>query len=394
MIDKSVYFFFVALASMSFFSPSFINVSDQLYKGAFYFAVFCLFLVTKKKEGSNNRNSEKNFLDKAVLCLIVCQVLSAFSASIFEQQDIFVGLIATLQGMAFVVYFALKKNDLPVNKLERIVKALAVTYILVMAINFLLSVPVFGTGSYDELRGGMRFRLPGIYWVLLYFMKKVNDYKSYAQKKDLLWIVVLFSVIILSLTRQLILFSGIFALLLFIRHSSLPKKLLILSSFIIVSIFLLPQISVISNLINQSGKEIADQEKYDNIRLTAFDYFAFKCPRNFAQILFGIGVPAFGKSSYGAKYEAYCKPRHLFREDVGWAGFYYNYGLIAVVILLIIFMNISTLKLKSEYLYLKYFVVCVGFLSIASAPIQITNEVLTLSTSLYMATLKKTKIIK
>lgn len=378
------------LSSMNFYDPTFLKIDQQVYKFIFYILVIFLFTPLVNSKSSRSSNS---IIDRLLLFLSVCQLLSALSCCIYKGQDLLVSLIAMFQGFAYVCFFSLKRLNIDSYSIEKIIKVLAVTYICLFVINAVSGTSVFGTCDDGVERGMTRYRLKGIYWVILFFLYCINKLKvDPNNSSNIKWVIISSIAILLSLTRQVIFFSFCFGAILYLHNNTIKQKIKMLFLALFVGFFILPSISIVERLVEKSNQEIEAQESYDNIRLVALDYYAFEYPRNMVQVLFGVGVPAFGKSKYGNEQEYVGKELRLFREDLGWIGFYFNYGLVATVILLIVMVYSLFIPLRKEFVYLKYFIAAVLFLSLASAPIQINNQIIVIVTALYLMSLKEAKV--
>ena len=130
----------------------------------------------------------------------------------------------------------------------------------------------------------------------------------------------------------------------------------------------LPQSQVYNSLVEKTESDRDAQQQYDNIRLVAAEYFLAECPRNTSQTLFGHGTPSFGNSSYGKRYENFQASTGIYREDVGYCGFFYDFGLVCTILIIFMFVRSLFVKIPQKYLYLKYFVGAFLILNIASAP--------------------------
>ena len=126
----------------------------------------------------------------------------------------------------------------------------------------------------------------------------------------------------------------------------------------------------------------ANTHKAD-IRVVAF-YYLTLAPRNINQVLFGMGIPSFGKSKYGNSFDYFSQITGIYREDLGYSGFYYNHGLIAL--LLVIFLMISSLMIPvpKHLQYLRYFMVAYILMNIASGQIEGNDNIIPFIYALYM----------
>lgn len=368
---------FIILSSLSFYIPVFIPEITLISKYLLYISVtFFLFYVSKRKAVG------KRLYSKVIIAILLCQLVSAYNAYIFLDQPLIVGIIATFQGFGFIVYLGLVKSKLTLRYAEKVIRLFGILFIIVSIIDRIY--PLFGTWAMDTDRGGVRFRLLGLTWVVLCFLMAINKYlEGVNRKRNRLLAVFCFIAIVAAVTRQVIGVSLLLGGLLIFRRLSLYKKI-VFSSILIFSFFVvLPKISVFQKLTDTTSKQVSANSHKADIRVVAFYYLTFE-PRNVNQILFGMGIPSFGKSKYGNSFEYFSHSTGIYREDLGYSGFYYNHGLIAL--LLVIFLMLSSLRIPipSDLQYLRYFMIAYILMNIASGQIEVNDCIIPFIYALFM----------
>jgi len=368
---------FIILSSLSFYIPVFIPEITLISKYLLYISVtFFLFYVSKRKTVG------KRLYSKVIIAILLCQLVSAYNAYIFLDQPLVVGIIATFQGFGFIVYLGLVKSKLTLRYAEKVIRLFGILFIIVSIIDRIY--PLFGTWAMDTDRGGVRFRLLGLTWVVLCFLMAINKYlEGVNRKRNRLLAVFCFIAIVAAVTRQVIGVSLLLGGLLIFRRLSLYKKI-VFSSILVFSFFVvLPKISVFQKLTDTTTKQVSANNHKADIRVVAFYYLTFE-PRNVNQILFGMGIPSFGKSKYGNSFEYFSHSTGIYREDLGYSGFYYNHGLIAL--LLVIFLMLSSLRISipSDLQYLRYFMIAYILMNIASGQIEVNDCIIPFIYALFM----------
>ena len=368
---------FIILSSLSFYIPVFIPEITLISKYLLYISVtFFLFYVSKRKTVG------KRLYSKVIIAILLCQLVSAYNAYIFLDQPLVVGIIATFQGFGFIVYLGLVKSKLTLRYAEKVIRLFGILFIIVSIIDRIY--PLFGTWAMDTDRGGVRFRLLGLTWVVLCFLMAINKYlEGVNRKRNRLLAVFCFIAIVAAVTRQVIGVSLLLGGLLIFRRLSLYKKI-VFSSILVFSFFVvLPKISVFQKLTDTTTKQVSANSHKADIRVVAFYYLTFE-PRNVNQILFGMGIPSFGKSKYGNSFEYFSHSTGIYREDLGYSGFYYNHGLIAL--LLVIFLMLSSLRIPipSDLQYLRYFMIAYILMNIASGQIEVNDCIIPFIYALFM----------
>ena len=79
----------------------------------------------------------------------------------------------------------------------------------------------------------------------------------------------------------------------------------------------------------------------------------------------------------------------VYREDVGYAGFYFNYGLIPLLLVMTLMVVPLFYKSPPRLLYAKYYLVSVMLLSIASQPITSNSAIITTMVAIYILYVKQ-----
>lgn len=372
-------FFILVLGSMKFYSPNFLPIPDALYK-LFYYSMIIYFAYLSR----NLCYKRNRILHYLILGVIVCQFISAINAYVYKGQDFIISMISTLQYVSFVVFIFLQRTNISLNKIEKLITTFSIIYIVLSIINRLCGYALFGTNEFDLDRGGMRYRLTGLTWVVLCFFMNVNRYSCSRRRMDLYGAIIMFIFIVSSLTRQMIGISLIVGILIYLHNTSWSRKLILIAVIAFTYYFVLPHISLAQKLIDKTEDQIEMNTQTDDIRILAFNYYAFEYPRNTMQKLFGVGIPAFGKSKYGNQFEQDMEISRLYREDVGYAGFYFNFGIIALVLILCAIFYALKLKVNKETIYAKYFLLSILLLSIASNPLTGTNQIVVIVVAFYI----------
>lgn len=357
--------------SLGLFHPTFFALNGQVYKFVTY-ACSILLIV-----GSLRTTEKCNAIFVySVLGISICQILSAFNAYQYFGQSLGVSILATLQGFAYILLIPFMKSKLKTNDLEQIVQVFAVCFIIFSLINRLTPVPLFGKADDSIERGVVRFRVIGVYWAMLLLLMKANAFALSSSRKDLCWALIAMFAIILTLTRQNILVAFLMASLLFFMRVNWKKKTMYIVTVLAVFFVVLPQSQIYNSLVEKTESDREAQDQYDNIRLVAAEYFLEDCPRNTSQTLFGHGTPSFGNSSYGRQYENFQTFTGIYREDVGYCGFFYDFGLVSTILLFLLFVRALFVKIPKRYLYLKYFAGAFLILNIASAPCLVNYNII------------------
>lgn len=351
------------LSSLQCFHPTFLSINSQICKFVTYICAIVLIIVACKTNKSVGK-----FYFYSTLGLFLCQLLSAFNAFIYYHQSLNVSLLANMQGMLYILLVPIIKSKLSVSDMEKLIMSFAFCFITCSLLNRLSPVPLFGSVDDSMDRGAARFRVIGVYWAMFALFAKANSYALCSGKKNLYWVLLSLFAIIMTLTRQNIAVSVIMGGLLFFVKAKMTKKITLIISIVCLFYIVLPHVKVYNSLIEKTIEDREAQSQYDNIRIVAAEYFFVDCPRNMSQLLFGHGTPSFGNSSYGRQYEHFQSVTGIYREDVGYCGFFHDNGLVATIILICLFVGALLYKVPDEFIYLKYYSGAFLILNVASAP--------------------------
>lgn len=382
-------FIVLIFAFIQFYSPQFINIPDTVYKFIKYLTILLMALVVLRNKNAH-LTIERDYVNNLIILVLIGQVLSVYNAYAYKGQPLGTSFISMLQEIGFVSYLLLYRSNITTDRIERVIKLFTMTYIFCAIINMINGESVFGLSEFDSDRGGMRYRLGGLDWLIIYLFMNVNKFVSYRKARYLYLAGFLFIFVILSLTRQVIAITFVVALLMIFHKAKLYQKFFVAILLLLGYIFVLPKMTIVDNLVSYTHDQF--NAKYENIRLVAFEYYTFEYPRNIQQILFGVGVPSFGKSLYGNEIDYTEQNMKVYRSDVGYANFYFDFGIIPLLCLILAIVLAMCRKTKSDVLYAKYYLLANLLLSIASSPF-ITSAV-SISCCLYILSLKSSQLEK
>ncbi|MDI9873362.1 hypothetical protein [Flectobacillus rivi] len=169
--------------------------------------------------------------------------------------------------------------------------------------------------------------------------------------------------IILSLTRTYIIFTLLLSGIYILRNSSIYIKIIL-----VIVLYLggqtISDSKIFQKLSETTSKDLESAEDY--IRIKAATYFIgdFQ-PSPYTKIL-GNGFPYGTKSKFGRFTENLKKTDWFFIDDLGLLGLYIYLGPLAIIAYLVIFYKTFKVKLPSEFLYLKLFMVFIFLIGLNS----------------------------
>ena len=272
---------------------------------------------------------------------------------------------------------------------DKILKIYAIVCLLSSIVYFTNLItfpnPVFG-GEIDEdlSRGMQRIPVKFLEVFVLLLLYSINSWLIEKKKKWIYYIVILSVMIILSVTRQVILYAGVLSVIFIFKDISYFKKFLLCASIVIVVVYVLPMIPIYNEMVELSEMQAAENEDEDNIRIQAWRYYTDENQTNNVTRLFGNGVPSLGNSMWGQMFDSETEDNGCYYADVSWAGFYYLFGIFSTCALLILLIKAMMKKKKANKRYLTYWFAFMILYGIAAGPFVYFYQIFNLMIGLYL----------
>lgn len=378
-----VSFLLIVLAAVSFFNYHAI-LSEQAAKAIFYLSVLAggvvaYFPYRTVKIG--------NFPRGAWFMLMGGIVISIFMAPLYHKQSLPVSMMTTLPTLfAYFTFPIFLRFNIPVERVIRAYMVLAVVSAFVYFCN-VMTMPnnIFGKPiiDLDMTRGIVRIPLVFIevFPILVFYC--VNRWLDDKKAKWLWFILFLMTMIVLSVVRQVIVYTAILSVLFIMRKVSWKVKAAMCLGIVGVIVYVLPMIPIYKTMVELSEEQVDENEDEENIRITAWRYYTYENQSGDLTPFLGNGMPSFGNSIWGISFDAETEENGCFYVDVGWAGMYWLFGPLAVGGLLWL-MIVTLIKKKPENLqFVNYGIVFIFLTNFTSAPTiyyyQIVNVTMLLS---------------
>lgn len=293
--------------------------------------------------------------------LILLFTLITFFISVFYYNQSLSVFAKYLLPMSFIPYFYLIRNKVTSDTVEKILFLYGIIY-FVCWLYQTSQLPniVFGEREAEmNGRGFFRFYIvtkEHLPFLVFYFLALFN------RSKNILFLALtlcFFCVIILHVTRQMILWSAVFAIAYYLHTNGKQMKNVILAlifSYIIFAYFM-ENFTVVNDLIDltEKGKGGENSADVNNIRIKAMQYFITNFNDNPITVLFGNGFGSPG-SSLSLKYMQYSN-KGYYIDDVGFVGLFVTQGLIIVILYIKLLYEIMfKYKVSDKYLYLKFYI--------------------------------------
>jgi hypothetical protein len=375
--------YFFPLSSFLFYQYVGFNIS-LLYR-IYYVALSAILIYIFAK--FTNKYDYSSLYGNLVSCIFLLTFLSIFWCYIFWGQSPVLSIRSTAPSLAIIYFVFLQKVKPTVQSVEKLMWFFCVLYVILWSYGVSQAPEmIFGTtdGEVSDDRGFFRVNLAGEGFCILGFFAGIGKYVETGKRKWIFLFVGLFIVILLHVTRQIIVFSLLVALIYLLKKI---KYLWLFIGITIIILFHLSKIeisedSVIGRLIILSEIQLDEHESGDeNTRVSEYKYFFTEYPANFLAHFVGNGLPH--KDSYFGEREA--KIRNLkgfFWEDVGYAAIYVRIGFIGLVFYGLIFYRVIRQKVPVKYMYAKLYMIYMLLANVAAS--WIYSDVIAVCVCLYI----------
>lgn len=387
--NKLWIFILIVLSSLSFYNPLGL-VSPQFGKLVFYALSFYAILLALRNGYSLNR---LDYPHRAYKLLMLGFLSSIFMVVLFQEQSFSVTLTATLQFIfSYSLFYVLMRFSIPKESVERALLAFGIIGMCIYAVN-MMTFPriLFGVSDeeYDSSRGIVRLGIPSLLLVVLCFFYSINKWMLSKRKKYIWFILISYTFIFLSVTRQVILFATLFGLLFIMQRASLRKKVMVVLLGLAFVLFVLPKIPIYQSLVEVSKAQAErNQNDVEDVRIRAWRFYTYEYQTNAATVLFGNGIPAKDKSPWADKHWQTVSYEYggngCFTVDVGWAGYFWYFGLLATLGLLVLMLKAVAKRKSLDKQYLTYWCLYIVFTAVLSGPILFSNHIVNIVSVLYL----------
>lgn len=390
-VNKKYYLYIlIVLSSLTFYNP-FGIISTQIGKFIFYFiCLYSLFYAYK-----NGINLQKVKYPKVPYKMLITGILlSTLMAITFQNQSFYITMIATLPYLlGYMVFYILMKFNIPKIQIEHAIWIFCLIgmggYIINMITFPNIILGIEKENGYDMSRGIVRIGICSLELIVLFFFYSINQWMIKKEKKYL-WLILLTVIfIILSVTRQYILLSVALGIIFILKKASLYKKIATIGLCIIIYIYILPQIPIYKTMVELSEIQAERNKTEDeDIRIKAWKFYVNEYQTNQITKILGNGIPSIGNSYWGNNHN-FTVNKNLggngcYMADVGWAGFYWAFGLFATLGLIFILIQGILKKKPKNKEFLTYWCIFILLTSIASAPILFYHQIISITTVLYL----------
>lgn len=320
---------FMIIASLNFYSLSWVELKVYQYIHLFIFAILIFYTFFKRNRNKINRH----FHYKSISLLVALPLLSFYSCNVINGQSYSQSLVVYRMHLGWLVYFYLWNNNI---QYERILKTVFIAGIIYMIITLgqQITYPfapfgerTFGT-SYSQLfveagiekrMGLYRFAVTGLYYGILSFFIVINN----KQKNKALLFCLLAISIVASGNRQTMFSVFVAVCYYYLFTNNVKYKYLIIIFIVLISLFVYVYADQIF------GRLANVQMDMDEGRMPSYIFYWNEICKSPLTILFGNGLSN-GASEYGQRIDMLYNVR-VTPSDIGIVGTMYYWGGIYVL---------------------------------------------------------------
>lgn len=305
---------------------------------------------------------------KIMKYIVLWTIISIFLALVFWGQGLFAGFRGTSVALSLCFFFYLIKRNIPLGFLRKYVLCWSFIYIILWlyalsnAPEVIFSYAEETDDGFDVLsdaRGIFRVNLVGLQLLILgWFICFDNSLKK--KYRYIIPAVIIYLVIVMQLTRQIILWTAVVSIIYFFYYHR--KMFLGFLVAIIIGIGTLPSIEIDDNgilggLWTVTQMELEENKgSGENIRITEYKVlFSEWAPNPIAYVL-GSGYPHIS-SPYGKYEKRWKQQKKVYLGDVGYGKMMATLGIVGLVLFIILFYKCSIAKIDIASRYSKMYMI-------------------------------------
>nr|WP_319570155.1 hypothetical protein [uncultured Draconibacterium sp.] len=386
MNEKNINILFILLCicAFEFYRPTFFPRYSDISK--YIFELTAMTMLAYAVFFAKNKYGLSSISRIGFTALFLAMGTSIYMAYRFNNQHILQGFTSTMPYLlAYATFFIFSGIKVNPFFMERCINYFAVITMVLMVVNLLLypNVP-FGSADISEMRGGLiRVRLPGYSSISFFFMYNIHRYTLFKNKTHLRWLIVCIFFIVLTLSRQLILFNLLFGGLLFLNHVKWHTKLVFVLFSLALFVFIMPRIGLFQSLTEITKNQLSDED--DVIRFSAWDYYTKEIQPDSQCYFWGTGVPN-ANSSYGQKFYDEITELKVFFVDIGYGGFFFLFGTLGIIGLATLLISAFFYKGIFIFSYVKYFLAINLAMGFTSGVVIYQSQIMMIMMALYFLT--------
>lgn len=357
---------FIYIISLVFFRfYSWVELSPTIVKLCSFIAPIVIILQTKKILIRRTNNVMFNLM--RWLFLSFC--ISIISSFIFWNQPLLNCYRASYSLFIILFFFYFYKSKLEPSFFYKYCYFFGFLYCILWTYA-MLRFPTLTFGNPDDemsenmTRGMIRVNLTGILFLIICFFISLNNYIIRRKLLFLILGIFFYIFILLQLTRQLILWSSVVALLYFISKKTRMFIFLFLVSLICFMLFgkiTLSDDSILGSMVELSESQYSNSISHgEDPRIMEYIYFFNNFSKSFITDIIGNGIPHM-ESSYGHMYANLIDTKGIYLSDVGYPTIFVYFGYIGLLLFISLYAKCLTSTIPPDLQWAKMFILFLFF---------------------------------
>ncbi len=317
-----------------------------------------------------------------VSLILLSTVTAMFGAKWGHGQSYLLSLWIQSYILYYFFYYFLHQLRLKPDDLIQLILILGYAFLGIWYIQYIIYPTMIVDTRMDEARGTIRLFLPGGAFAGFIYFYYLDKFLKSNKIKFILFCLLFLLIAVLQGTRSSIA-TQIFGTVVFILFStqvrSKVRNLVIMAMGALLIFFLFQDIFM--NLVEVTEKQASQQQ--EDIRIRAAKFYLTDFYPNKINYLIGNGVGHM-MSSYGMRIAYYKTNLGFFQSDIGLVGDYTEYGVLFVIGVVLILWKIFTIRVKNEYVFIKYWAVIVVVSLVFGSPFGRPSTVVVILSALYI----------
>ncbi len=315
--------------------------------------ILIFFMLIIKTVYGKEKDIPKNF-SLPIILFIISLFLSTVVSKVHHNQSFILSLWISRGLFFYFLYYMLHAYKYNKQTLEKLFLFLGLLTIVAFYLQtFLFPIRIFDVRMSID-RGTLRLFLPSMSFTIIAYFYFLNRFFKNNKLLPIIIALLALSIFVLQATRQLIASLVLLTIINVFRSKEIKSRLFIvlliiigMGSVFIIFYDLFMEIFAVSKVQASGTKE--------SVRLKAIEYFTGEFQPSTLSYILGNGE-GHEASMYGLKLAYLRLGKGLYLSDIGIIGDYVRYGILFVIAAVIMLTRLLTIKVPSDYEYLRYFV--------------------------------------
>jgi hypothetical protein len=290
-----------------------------------------------------------------LVILIFAVILSILPARFFHSQPFLVSFYEQRKTYLILFYFVLFYLKPKTEWILNVIFILAVIVTILHIFQYLLYPVLITDAKIFIQRGAIRINMPGTIFRHFAFFYSLDRFFASKEKKYLIAGLLMLGATILSAYRStLVVYLLImFFYILFSKEVKSKLGILIMAAvFVVVGFFSFQ--NIIQEMMDSAEKEA--ESGTGNIRYRAANQFLTEESPDKLTYLIGNGQPSF-RTAYGRRHAFLALRYGYYISDIGIIGYFYRFGAVAVLSILIIYFRMVIMKYPISLISIRLFII-------------------------------------